>query len=237
MRRADRLFKIIQRLRRRSTVTTARELAEALEVSERTIYRDIAHLVDSGTPIRGEAGVGYLLERTFDLPPLMFDEQEIEALVLGARIVRSWSDPALAVAAEDALAKVQSALPQRLRERIDSTPLFAFNFRRRTGEMEALADIRRSIHRRRRLRLDYEDGEGTTSQRTVRPLGLFYWGVTWTLGAWCELRTDFRSFRIDRIRDFEPLEPFADEAGKTLADLFRHHQAELSGSGSPPRRT
>ncbi len=227
MRRADRLFKIIQRLRRRRTVTTASELAETLEVSVRTIYRDIVHLVDSGVPIRGEAGVGYLLERSFDLPPLMFDEQEIEALVLGARVVRSWSDPALAVAAEDALAKVAAALPEGLKDRIESTPLFAMNFRRREEDMQSLAEVRRAIHQQRKLWLAYQDRSDNETSRIVRPLGLFYWGVTWTLGGWCELRDGFRSFRIDRIREYRALDlTFAPEVGKTLADLFRHYEAE-----------
>ena len=226
MRRAERLFKIIQRLRRRPTVTTARTLSEALEVSERTIYRDIAHLMESGVPIRGEAGVGYLLERSFDLPPLMFDDQEIEALVFGARVVRSWSDPALAAAAEDALAKIESVMPPKLQERLEKTPLFAFNFRRRDQEMEALADVRQAIHRRKRLLLTYQDAELATSERVVRPLGLFFWGPRWTLGAWCELRQAFRSFRIDRISDFSLLDgQFVDEPGKTLADLFKHYEA------------
>ena len=231
MRRAERLFKIIQKLRRRRTVTTARVLAEKLEVSERTIYRDIAHLVESGVPIRGEAGVGYLLERSFDLPPLMFDDQEIEALVFGARVVRSWSDPALAAAAEDALAKIEAVMPPKLQERLERTPLFAFNFRRRTQEMEALAAVRSAIHERRKLRLVYEDSSAVPTQRTVRPLGLFFWGPTWTLGAWCELRQAFRSFRIDRIQEFDSLDLiFVEEPGKSLADLFLHYEAESRSS-------
>src|ERR1700757_3377351 len=117
MRRADRLFRIVQRLRRRG-VTTASELAEALGVSDRTIYRDVQDLVLSGVPVQGEAGVGYALPRSFDLPPLMFDEDEIEALVLGARIVESWADASLARAARNVLSKVEVVLPARLRDRI-----------------------------------------------------------------------------------------------------------------------
>src|SRR5947209_20043905 len=127
MRRADRLFRIVQRLRRRGA-TTARQLADALEVSERTVYRDIRDLTTSGVPIQGEAGVGYALDRSFDLPPLMFDETEIEALVLGARIVKAWADPQLAGAAEEALRKIESILPPRLRERLSEAALFAPGF-------------------------------------------------------------------------------------------------------------
>src|SRR2546422_7203835 len=120
MRRADRLFRIVQRLRRRGA-TTARQLAEALEVSERTVYRDIRDLLVSGVPIRGEAGVGYALDRSYELPPLMFDEEEIEALVLGARIVRAWADKKLARAAEEALQKIETVLPT-LEDRFEDEP-------------------------------------------------------------------------------------------------------------------
>jgi predicted DNA-binding transcriptional regulator YafY len=130
MRRADRLFRIVQRLRRRTAVVTAARLAHELEVSERTIYRDVADLVASGVPIEGEAGVGYRLPRGgFDLPPLMFNEEEIEALVLGARVVKGWGDPALARAAEDVLTKVEAVLPPKLKGRIADATLFALNLR------------------------------------------------------------------------------------------------------------
>src|SRR5205085_12195487 len=123
MRRADRLFRIVQSLRRRRA-TTARELAQALEVSERTVYRDVRDLLLSGVPIQGEAGVGYALDRSFDLPPLMFNEEELEALVLGARIVRAWADKKLARAAEEALQKIESVLPPPLRPRMGVAGLF-----------------------------------------------------------------------------------------------------------------
>ncbi|MBO0743165.1 MAG: HTH domain-containing protein, partial [Hyphomicrobiaceae bacterium] len=124
MRRADRLFEIIQFMRRQDLVR-ARDLSSALEVSERTIYRDIQDLVTSGVPIEGEAGVGYVLKAGFDLPPLMFREQEIEALVLGARIVQSWADPELATAATDVIAKVEAVIPERLRDYMANTALLA----------------------------------------------------------------------------------------------------------------
>ena len=124
MRRADRLFHLVQELRRRP-VTTAAQLARELEVSERTVYRDIRDLVSSGVPIDGEAGVGYVLRRGFDLPPLMFTEAEIEALVLGARVVGSWGDQSLAKAAASAIARVEAALPEKLRQKLERTPLFA----------------------------------------------------------------------------------------------------------------
>ncbi|MEM7482198.1 MAG: YafY family protein [Acidobacteriota bacterium] len=225
MRRADRLFRIIQTLRRRRRrIATAADLAERLEVSERTIYRDIRDLAESGVPIRGEAGVGYVLDRTYDLPPLMFDEDEIEALALGARMVRSWGDPALAFAAESALAKIDDVLPKALRERLQSSPLFALNFGRDDPADELLGRLRVLIRDRSRAVLDYRDAEEQATERTVRPLALFHWGRVWTLGAWCELRRDFRSFRVDRIDQLDAGTPFELEEGKSLDDLFRHYR-------------
>jgi len=221
MRRADRLFQIIQLLRRHRVVTAA-TLAEELEVSERTVYRDIRDLVLSGVPIEGEAGVGYMLRRGFDLPPLMFSEAEIEAMVLGARVVTSWGDAGLAKAAGEALARVEAALPDRLKLRLNQTPLYAPGFHVPQAMMDRLATLRSAIDERRKTRLDYSDGEGARTDRVVRPLGLFFWGYTWSLTAWCELRTDFRSFRLDRVNEMQVLpERFFDEAGKTLEDYFR----------------
>ncbi|HZS35763.1 MAG TPA: YafY family protein [Polyangia bacterium] len=228
MRRADRLFRILQRLRRRG-VTTASALAEALEVSERTIYRDVRDLQISGVPIVGEAGVGYALPKGYDLPPLMFSEEEIEALVLGARIVKSWADAELARAADDVLAKVESVLPQRLKERIPDATLFAPAFHIRRAASEALQPLRGAIRDRAKVRFAYEDRKQERSARTVQPLGLFYWGATWSLGAWCELRRDFRNFRVDRMSALEILdEKFKPEPGRTLVDFFRAHDPDDS---------
>jgi predicted DNA-binding transcriptional regulator YafY len=222
MRRADRLFQIIQLLRRHRVMTAA-GLARELEISERTVYRDIRDLVSSGVPIEGEAGVGYMMRRGFDLPPLMFSEQEIEAMVLGARVVGSWGDAALAKAAGDALARVESALPDRLKTRLTSTRLYAPGFHVPQPVMAALADLRGSIDAHRKAWLAYSSAESERTERTVRPLGLFFWGYTWSLTAWCELREDFRSFRLDRMLSHRVLdERFADEPGRTLEDYFRH---------------
>ena len=219
MRRADRLFRIVQLLRTRR-LTTAAWLARELEVSQRTIYRDVHALGLSGVPIEGEAGVGYRL-RGFDLPPLMFDEREIEALVLGARFVRSWSDPELARAATQALSKVESALPERLRPRLDDISLFAPRYGNEQPVAEQLRPLRAAIVERRRVRFSYRREDGKRSARTVRPVGLFFWGYNWTLVAWCELRDDFRSFRLDRMTSPRRLESgFEPEPGKRLVDYF-----------------
>jgi predicted DNA-binding transcriptional regulator YafY len=228
VRRADRLFRIVQRLRRRGVVT-ARALAEQLEVSERTIYRDVRDLILSGVPVQGEAGVGYALPAGFDVPPLMFTEEEIEALVLGARIVESWTDPALAEAARAALSKIDTVLPARLRDRIPDARLFAPAFHVRQALTENLGPLRTAIAGLRKVRFGYVDAAEARSERTVQPLGLFYWGAKWSLGAYCELRQGFRDFRIDRMADVVVLEErFAPVPGRTLADFFRKRQEEQS---------
>ncbi len=220
MRRADRLFQLIQLLRRRN-VATAGWLAEKLEVSERTVYRDVRDLMLSGVPIEGEAGVGYILRRGFDLPPLMFTQPEIEAMVLGARVVKSWGDPGLARAADDALARVEVVLPDRLRERLTSTPLYAPQFHIPPAFAAALGTLRAAVDERRKVHLDYTAADGSDTDRVVRPLGLFFWGPSWSLAGWCELREDFRSFRLDRIRQLTPLqERFTPEPGRTIDDYL-----------------
>jgi predicted DNA-binding transcriptional regulator YafY len=226
VRRADRLFQIVQRLRGRAPVTAA-TLAGELEVSARTIYRDVQDLIVSGVPIQGEAGVGYALPRSFDLPPLMFDEAEIEALVLGARIVESWADAELARAARNVLSKVEVVLPPRLRDRIPDTVLFAPGFHVRKATSEGLSELRAAIKARRKVALAYRDRGEAATERTVQPLGVFYWGASWSLGAWCELRRDFRNFRLDRVTKLEVTpETFADEPGRTLRDFFQHYREE-----------
>ena len=223
MRRADRLFEIIQVLRRRS-LTRARDLAEQLEVSERTIYRDIRDLISCGVPIEGEAGVGYVLRGGFDLPPLMFDEQEVEALLLGARIVQSWTDSSLAEAAADVVAKVEAVIPERLRRHMAETALLApENHWQEPIEIDLLA-LREALRSKRKLHLHYRDGEGRETQRHVRPLGLAFYGPVWILAAWCELRVAFRAFRLDRMAALDILEErFRDEPGKTLHDYLKQN--------------
>ena len=226
MRRADRLFQIIQLLRRRHVLTAA-FLARELEVSERTVYRDIRDLVGTGVPIDGEAGVGYTLRRGYDLPPLMFTEPELQAMVLGARVVSSWGDQALGRAARDALARVEAALPDRLREKLTNTPLFAPGFHVPAETIASLTPLRVALEERRIVWMRYEDAGGVTSERTLRPVGLFFWGYRWSLSAWCELRQAFRSFRLDRIRQIDVREErFTPLPGQTLEDLFKVYETE-----------
>lgn len=224
MRRADRLFQIIQFLRTRR-VTTAFWLAERLEVSERTIYRDIKDLMLSGINIEGEAGVGYVIRRGFDLPPLMFSKEEISALTLGARIVESWADPALATAAQSALSKIETVLPDGLKDSTGQTRLFAPMTQIRPDVASRMAQVRVAADERQKLVLDYSDANRQVTQRTIWSLGLFFWGAVWTIGAWCELRQSFRIFRLDRIIKITVLdEYFPHEKGKTLEDLIEHER-------------
>jgi predicted DNA-binding transcriptional regulator YafY len=219
MRRADRLFQIVQHLRGRR-LTTAAQLAGWLQVSERTVYRDIRDLTISGIPVEGEAGVGYRLKAGFDLPAIMFTMDEVEALVAGARVIETWGGPALGRHARSALAKIALALPAARREEIERTRLFAPAFLVPAGAAEGLDTIREAILKRRKLYLEYVNKENRASARTIEPLAINFWGTTWSVAAWCESRADFRVFRLDRIRKLEMQpETFEEIPGRTLADF------------------
>jgi predicted DNA-binding transcriptional regulator YafY len=226
MRRADRLFRIVQLLRS-GRLQTARHLAEKLQVSHRTIYRDVQDLQLSGVPITGEAGVGYTLRRDFDIPPLMFDREEITALVLGARMVQAWGGTQLTEAANRALRKIEAVLPTDLRERIDEVLLYAPGFRVPAELRSKLDTLHTAAQERRVILIAYSREDAQQSIRRLHPLALYFWGGTWTLAAWCELRNDFRSFRVDRMEHLESLpEVFTHKSGQTLADFLRHVRAE-----------
>ena len=221
MRRADRLFQLVQRLRRRRGATTAAQIAEWLGVSERTVYRDVRDLVLAGTPIDGEAGVGYRLRPGYDLPPLMFDRDEIHALVLGARIVRQFADPALSRASDSILNKVAAVIPPDLAPLLSDARLYVPSTIGTQRSSDALGAAREALIARRKLQFTYASAGGATTDRVVRPLGVFFWGRTWTLAAWCELRNDFRNFRLDRAGQPTVLaQTFEEEPGKSLRDLL-----------------
>ncbi len=233
MRRADRLFRLLQRLRRGRVLTAAR-LARELEVSLRTVYRDIADLAAAGVPIEGEAGVGYRLQG-FDLPPLMFDREEIEAMVLGARVVEAWGDERLAAAAAEALGKIEAVLPRGRSHLLAETPLYVPVAGVRPGRRLPLSTFRVAVRERRRTVLLYRDLGGAETERPVRPLALTFFPPVWLLVAWCELRRDFRNFRLDRVLAAEvTAEVFPVEAGKTLADFLACMEAEDVGGGAEP---
>lgn len=224
MRRADRLFQIIQFLRTRR-VTTAKWLADRLEVSERTIYRDIKDLMMSGVDIDGEAGIGYIIRKGFDLPPLMFNEEEIKALTLGARLVESWADKSLAIAAQSALGKIELALPKDKQESLNNTLLFSPFSSMTVKTSNFMLETRTASDDKRKVRLSYKRADGESSERTIWPLGLFFWGAVWTMGSWCEKRQDFRIFRLDRIQSLEVLnENYPQIKGQMLNDLIEKQQ-------------
>lgn len=231
MRRADRLFALVQLIRGRR-LSTAAWLAGRLEVSPRTVYRDVADLLLQGVPIEGEAGVGYRLGKGFELPPLMFTADEARALAIATRIAQQWLDPALALAAGDAMSRVMSVLPGSVRSEVDRMPMRVppVGLTPETGVL--LQQLREATQSRTVLQIGYSDASEQRSTRTVWPLGCFFWGKVWTLAAWCETRQDFRSFRVDRIGALKVLDRrFPDESGKTLADLLRR-ESDCARSGA-----
>ena len=221
MRRADRLFLLVHALRGRRAAVPARTLADTLGVSLRTVYRDVADLQVSGIPIEGEAGVGYVLRKGADIPPLMFNAEELEALVVGTRFVCAFGGARLGTAAKAALLKIEAVLPPDLRARSDRSRIFAPEVKRM--ETSGMIDrLHAAIEARHVLLLDYRDGDGKSSAREIEPLCLVFWGGTWTIGAWCRLRTDFRSFRPDRIASIsETGETFDDDAARGLDAYLR----------------
>lgn len=217
MRRADRLFRLVELLRSRRFATGA-WLAEQLQVSLRTLYRDIRDLCASGMPIEGEAGVGYRLRYRLDVPPLLFDAQELEALLVGSRMVQAWGDAELAVAASAALAKIHNALPETLRREARIARLYVPP---KPARPAWLQELRAAIRNRDVVALDYRREDGTPSHREVWPLGLFFWGSAWTLVGWCTMRDDFRHFRVDRIRQLRRVDAVYPVApGRRLDDYF-----------------
>jgi predicted DNA-binding transcriptional regulator YafY len=228
MRRAERLFQIVQLIRGRR-LSTAAFLAQRLEVSDRTVYRDVADLMAQGVPIEGEAGVGYRMQSGFDLPPLMFTKDEAQALVASVRIAQARLDVALGRHAESALSKVLAVLPAAARAAAESLAIYAPPVGPDEATRNRLETLRLAAEARHKLRFSYTDLQGNTSERIVRPLGCICWSSVWTLSAWCESREAFRSFRVDRIAALEVLdERFRDEPGKTLADLFRQVESQMA---------
>lgn len=214
MRRAERLFRLVSELRARD-VTRAEDLAGILEISVRTVYRDIAHLQASGLPIEGEAGVGYILRPGFDLPAMTFTYEQIDALAMGLSFVEAAGDASLSEAAKEVRAKLQTSLPEPRQRKLEDAPLFAS---RRDGPASPRTKaVRRAIREARVLQLAYKDENGTLSNRRVRPLAIWAFTEGWLFAGWCELRNDFRAFRMDRISEIaETGERFVDDPHRNL---------------------
>lgn len=211
MRRADRLLELLQALRRLKPPVTSANLAQTLEVSSRTVYRDIDALRRLGIGIEGEAGFGYVLTDDHALPPLMFTGPEVEALALGLRKVMAIGDSELAAAAQDAITKLGPVLPDPVKTELESGILLAHSYAR-TGRLAALEEtgeaamqvdpglVRRAARQEQKLAISYRDEHGTTTERIIWPLAITYLDTSDLVIAWCELRDDFRTFRLDRLR-------------------------------------
>jgi predicted DNA-binding transcriptional regulator YafY len=242
MRRADRLLRIIQLLRRHRRPVTGARMAEELEVSLRTLYRDIADLITDGVPIRGEAGVGYVLGEGYDLPPLMFKSDELEAIMLGLSWVQGRGDIALRRAAQDVVGKIGTVLPEGLRPFLYDAPLITPP---KLGVVEDKVDIsalRVAIRGQQKVEIDYADEQGRSTRRVIWPIAISYFDWQRIVVAWCELRQGFRHFRTDRIAELMTLEcrrspglrrtlrpKFQDVSGLTiqcLADRFQGFKAD-----------
>lgn len=225
MKQTERLLQIVNLLRNRKTVLTAQQLADEFDVSLRTIYRDVQKLETSGIPIEGEAGVGYRIHRTFELPPLMFDANEVEALILGIKMVKAWSDQQLMTSAHSALNKIMGVLPQELKSIGDDFPLSVPIFRDFKDENNPSELLRSAIKTKSVIQVQYQSLQQESSERLLFPLGLFFWGNVWTLAAWCCLRDDYRSFRIDRFTGIHVLEQtFQTHDGCSLQDFIARYK-------------
>jgi len=214
MRRAERLFRLVNELRSRD-ISRAEDLAAYFEISVRTIYRDIAHLQASGLPIEGEAGVGYLLRPGFDLPAMTFTYEQLDALAMGLSFVETAGDSSLSQAAHEVRAKLQASLPDPHKRKLENAPFFAG---RRDGRASPITKtVRRAIREANVLKLSYRDAETNLSSRRVRPLAIWVFTDGWLFAAWCELRNDFRAFRIDRIETIkETGDQFIDNSEQNL---------------------
>ncbi len=227
MRRADRLFDIIQRLRTARGPMTAATLAEELEVTPRTVYRDVAVLQARRVPIEGEAGIGYVLRRGFDLPPLMFTIEEIEAIAVGARLVARTGDAGLQDAAESVLSKVTVVLPEVLREQLSSASIFVSESGAPVPERVDLSVVRQAIRDERKLHIEYMDEKGDCTQRVIWPIAVAYYVQATLICSWCELRQDYRHFRADRINALTVLEDrYPSDNGRLMAEWLALRQTE-----------
>jgi predicted DNA-binding transcriptional regulator YafY len=218
MRRADRLIRIVHFLRGRRLAVTAKSIAEEFEICTRTVYRDIQDLMNSGTPITGEAGIGYIIDKKYYLPPVTFDADELEAIGLGISMVRHWTDHRFASKADSAFAKIQAVLPTILQGELEQITTYSIPNQVAVPWTISFSDLRECIRIRRKIRISYADGSNETTSRTLRPLALIFCSPVWLLATWCELRSDFRNFRLDRMTSLDLCHDiFADEADKNLA--------------------
>lgn len=228
MRRTERLFRIIQVLRSHQRPVTGGALAAELEVSLRTLYRDMAELIAQRVPIRGEAGTGYVIDSDYDMPPMMLTADELEAAVLGATWVAARGDDALARGARDLIAKLSAAVPEVLRPVVLDANLAAVSFVRIEADGFDVALVRQALRQRRKLDIDYCDGEGRSSRRRIWPVAIAYTEQLRLIAAWCELRQDFRHFRADRVRGCTVTDDKIPENARKLHQDWRRSDVHCS---------
>lgn len=235
MRKADRLNGIVHHLRRMHQAVTASTLADSFEVSPRTIYRDIQDLIDSGVPILGEAGVGYVIDKKYLLPPIMFDSDELEAIALGIGMVSNWTDEKFASTAQSAYQKIQAVLPEVLVQELHQITTLSAPSQYKIPWEVSFSEVRECIRRKHYIEFSYLDLNNQETQRVVRPLALISFSPVWLLCAWCEKRNAFRNFRLDRISEFHKLHKrFSDEKGKSLAAYLTLVRNENSAAQDSP---
>ncbi len=217
MRRADRLIKIVHYLRRMRKAVTANRIAEDFGICQRTVYRDIHDLMNAGVPIFGEAGVGYVIDKKYHMPPVMFDQDELEAISLGIGMVRNWTDNEFAAKAASAYEKIQAVLPDNLLNELHQLTIFSAPSAAKKPWRVDFSEIRECIRNSQKIEFAYIDSRERATQRKVRPLALIFFGPVWLLVSWCETRKDFRSFRLDRMNKLKILPAqFKDEKDKNL---------------------
>ena len=232
MTKAERMFQLVTMLRARRTAITADAIAERMEVSPRTVYRDVQALVHSGVPIVGEPGIGYLLRRGEHLPPLMFDGDELQALLVGSRMVQAFTDPDLGRAAQRAEQKIRSILTESLKQRAERQPYRIPYVERDDSQREVHGRLRCACEERRKLQTVYVDEKGERTERIIWPLGMIGWsGNTWTLLAWCELRKGYRNFRFDRFEELEELAETYPEDGEISIGHYLRTELGMRDSG------
>lgn len=208
MRKAERLFQLVTLLRGRKQILTAEFIAKSLQVSVRTVYRDIQALSLSGVPIEGEAGVGYRLSSSFNIPPIMFNEEEITALMLALQMVKGHSDEILSHGASRAEEKILSIIPDNVKKTIDELPYYVPDFTTYREDTKWHTLLREACIDRQKVLVTYKDKLEAKTNRVLCPLGLMFWGQSWTLLSWCELRNDYRNFRLDRFSTISKLEEY-----------------------------
>jgi predicted DNA-binding transcriptional regulator YafY len=227
MTKPDRLFELIQLLRRAKQPVTAEHLSALLEVNIRTIYRDVATLQSMRVPIEGEAGVGYIMRKGYDLPPLMFTTEEVEAVTVGLALLKRTGDRGLIRAAQSVMQKISEVLPDDAEEPDDLSLLVSdFGVQDITNiDVEAL---RAAIRNEQKIWIAYFDAKNASSRRTLLPIGLYYFVEVITLVAWCELRKDFRNFRLDRIANMKVLDDSFKPNGAKLRREWKATQFQVS---------